>query len=252
VGIVAVWINLGAVFDEAAMWQDMLHCMTTAGRLANELQVNPSSGLAARALHGEAVAHWLLGSYETAIARARSAVDLLRDSTSQESEVVKAVTEMVMCKALLAMGRLEEAEQHANRASIMALRSGSTRAQTESRIGLALVNVLRHPSAQALAALEAQKDIVSDFSQRAALLRGLIDVYEKLGRTDRAAVASRELLQWARKAQSAAISQAVDASHRLRLHPQSSRLDGGEAVSSDLQSLAARCGALLATSVRHE
>lgn len=252
VGIVAAWINLGTVFEEAAMWHDLLNCMGTASRLANELRVSDNTGLKARAMHGQCVAHWLLGSYQASIDAAREALHLLRESTDPESETVKAVTEVVMSKAFVALYRLDEAEHHANRASVAALRSGSARAQADCRLALLIVNALRNPSVHALVALDAQIEAVDDFSRHGGLLKALIDVYEALGRTDKAVGASRRLLLWARKKQSAALSQAIDRSKALRLRPRSDDERRDAQTHCDLRSLAARCGTLFVSPLPHE
>ena len=200
IGKVAVWINLGTAFYEAALYADARDCSERAARLATGLAQLRSP----KALALANVAHCCLHmqDYEAGLDSIRDAVSL-RDVPETPAEILNRVfAEGTYTRLLLAMGRVADASERAQIARELASRAKSVRADISAACSEGLVEVYSGLSdvglSRGMAALEKARAVKP--SLRETLL-ALVQAHEKAGRPERALALHRELTLHIRKAQ---------------------------------------------------
>ncbi len=200
IGKVAVWINLGTAFYEAALYADARDCSERAARLATGLAQLRSP----KALALANVAHCCLHmqDYEAGLDSIRDAVSL-KDAPETPAEILNRVfAEGTYTRLLLAMGRVADASERAQIARELATRAKSVRADISAACAEGLVEVYSGLGdvglSRGMAALEKARAVKP--SLRDTLL-ALVQAHEKAGRPERALALHRELTLHIRKAQ---------------------------------------------------
>ena len=200
IGKVAVWINLGTAFYEAALYADARDCSERATRLTTgSAQLRP---LKAVALANVAHCCLHMQEYEVGLDSIRDAVGLRHTPDTPAEMLNRVFAESTYTRLLLAMGRVSEAAERAQIATELAAKAKSVRADISAACSEGLVEVYSGLSdvglSRGMAALEKARAVKP--SLRETLL-ALVQAHEKAGRPERALALHRELTLHIRKAQ---------------------------------------------------
>jgi putative nucleotidyltransferase with HDIG domain len=199
-GKVAVWINLGTAFYEAALYADARDCSERATRLATG---SPQlRALKAMALANVAHCCLHMQEYEAGLDSIRDAVGLKNAAETPAEMLNRVFAEGTYTRLLLATGRVAEASERAQIARELATRAKSVRADISAACSEGLVEVYSGLGdvglSRGMAALEKARAVKP--SLRETLL-ALVQAHEKAGRPERALALHRELTLHIRKAQ---------------------------------------------------
>jgi putative two-component system response regulator len=199
-GKIAVWVNLGTAFYEAALYADAKDCAERATRLATG--VAPLLPLKAVALGNVALYCTHMQEYEQGLQAIRDSI-ALRHAPGNPAEILTRVfAEGTYTRLLLALGRVAEASERAQIAKELAPKAKSVRADISAACSEGLVEVYSGLGdvglSRGMAALEKARAVKP--SLRETLL-ALVQAHEKAGRPDRALALHRELTLHIRKAQ---------------------------------------------------
>ncbi|MDQ3188506.1 MAG: HD domain-containing protein [Pseudomonadota bacterium] len=200
IGKVAVWINLGTAFYEAALYADARDCGERAIRLA-------TGSARLRALKTVALANVALycmhmQEYEGGLNSIRDAASLEYTPNTPAEMLNRVFGEGTYTRLLLAVGRVAEASERAQIAKELAAKAKSVRADISAACSEGLVEVYSGFGdvglSRGMAALEKARAVKP--SLRETLL-ALVQAHEKAGRPERALALHRELTLHIRKAQ---------------------------------------------------
>ncbi|HVE88157.1 MAG TPA: HD domain-containing phosphohydrolase [Burkholderiaceae bacterium] len=199
-GKVAVWINLGTAFYEAALYADARDCAERATRLATGMaQLLP---LKAIALGNVALYCTHMQEYEQGLQAIRDSIALRHAPDNPAEMLTRVFAEGTYTRLLLALGRSTEAFERAQIAKELAPRAKSIRADISAACSEGLVEVYSGLGdvglSRGMAALEKARAVKP--SLRETLL-ALVQAHEKAGRPERALALHRELTLHIRKAQ---------------------------------------------------
>jgi putative two-component system response regulator len=199
-GKVAVWINLGTAFYEAALYADSRDCCERATRLATG---QPAlRALKAMALANVAVCCLHMQEHEAGLNSIRDSIALRPDSESPADMLSRVFAEGTYTRLLLALGCVAEAAERAQIAKELAAKAKSVRADVSAACSEGLVEVYSGFGdvglTRGLAALEKARVIKPLLRET---LLALVQAYERAGRPDRALAMHRELTLHIRKAQ---------------------------------------------------
>lgn len=200
VGKIGVWINLGSVFYEVALYADARDCAERAARLA-------TGAVAVRPLKAVALANVALycmhtQEFEVGLNSIRDAIGLSDAPDQPLQALARVLAEGTYTRLLLALGKLKEASERAQLAKEFATKAKSVRAEVSAACSEGLVEVFSGLSdvglSRGMAALERARSIKPQLRET---LLTQVQAHEKAGRPDRALALHRELTLHIRKAQ---------------------------------------------------
>lgn len=199
-GKVAVWINLGTAFYEAALYADAKDCAERATRLATGAAALRS--LKAIALTNVALYSMHMQEYEAGLNSIRDAIGLSSSPNSPAELLARVVSEGTYTRLLLALGKVSEAAERTQIAKELAPRAKSVRAEISAACSEGLVEVYSGLGdvglSRGMAALEKARAIKPTLRET---LLAVVQAHEKAGKPERALALHRELTLHIRKAQ---------------------------------------------------
>jgi putative two-component system response regulator len=199
-GKVAVWINLGTAFYEAALYADAKDCAERATRLATGAPALRS--LKAIALTNVALYSMHMQEYESGLNSIRDAIGLSPPPNTPAELLARVVSEGTYTRLLLALGKVGEAAERTQIAKELAPRAKSVRAEISAACSEGLVEVYSGLGdvglSRGMAALEKARAIKPTLRET---LLAVVQAHEQAGKPERALALHRELTLHIRKAQ---------------------------------------------------
>jgi tetratricopeptide (TPR) repeat protein len=242
-GVAAAWGNIALAFNEGMLCTEASMAARLSMAACENLAEPNRSAMLSRCYHALAIAGLHLQDYPAAIAATGEALRLYGAPSDRVGEQIVALIGVTRVQLLLRVGRLKEAEEHADTAMLLAGRSGASRARIEATAVYGLVEVYAGKTAAGLARIAAARREARHglIALRLDTLRAAIQAHEKIGRPDEALRLYRELMDLIRELRLRAITEA----HTVSAHAGDPGARADRALHASLDRLARRTGELL-------